>query len=96
MVAEEGQSDGTAHFGLSEGSVARFMPLDAFTAEVDRHLRDLRGSQLLPGFDAIRLPGDRRRQCREERSRDGVPLPVALIDQLDQLAMQLKIQPLPV
>jgi LDH2 family malate/lactate/ureidoglycolate dehydrogenase len=31
---------------------------------VDRHLRDLRGSRTLPGFDAIRLPGEERRQQR--------------------------------
>ena len=41
-----------------------------FTAEVDRHMHDLRGSRLLPGFDAIRLPGDaQRRRVRPRRDR---------------------------
>jgi LDH2 family malate/lactate/ureidoglycolate dehydrogenase len=92
--ADSSSECNTGHFIVAL-DVARFMPLDCFTAEVERHLRDLRGSQLLPGFDAIRLPGDRRRSCKEERSRDGVPLPTALVAQLDDLAKQLKIDPLP-
>src|SRR5262249_61889317 len=42
--------------------IGRFIPLDAFKAEMDRHLRDLRGSQRPPGFDAVRLPGEPRRR----------------------------------
>ena len=48
--------------------IARFVPLQTFTAEVDRHMCDLRGSRLLPGFDAIRLPGERRAACCAERA----------------------------
>jgi LDH2 family malate/lactate/ureidoglycolate dehydrogenase len=71
--------------------VARFMPLDAFKQEVDRHIRDLKGSAVLPGHDAIRLPGERRRQCQIERARDGVPVPAPLLKQLDDLANDLRI-----
>src|SRR5262245_18664982 len=74
--------------------VARFMPLDAFKAEVDRHLRDLRGSQVLPGFDAIRLPGERRAQCQADRARNGVPILPEVLAQLDALATDLGIVPL--
>jgi LDH2 family malate/lactate/ureidoglycolate dehydrogenase len=70
------------------------VPLATFTAEVDRHLCDLRGSRLLPGFDAIRLPGERRAACRDERSRDGIPVPAPLLAQLDKLAAELQIKPL--
>jgi L-2-hydroxycarboxylate dehydrogenase (NAD+) len=82
----------TGHFIVAL-DIARFVPLDAFTAEVGRHLHDLRASPRLPGFDAIRLPGDRRAQCRAERTRDGVPLAPPLIDQLDRLAQDLRIEP---
>ena len=74
--------------------VARFMPLATFTAEVDRHVRDLRASKRLPGVDAIRLPGDRRAECRNERLREGVPLAAPLVAQLDKLAAELKVKPL--
>ncbi len=74
--------------------VARFVPLAAFTAEVDRHVRDLRNSQRLPGFDAIRLPGEQRRQRRADRLRHGVPMPQELLAQLDKLADELGVKPL--
>ena len=74
--------------------VARFMPIEAFAAEADRHLRDLRASPRLPGVDAIRLPGEDRRRRRADRSQNGVQLPDALLRQLDELAARLKIEPL--
>jgi L-2-hydroxycarboxylate dehydrogenase (NAD+) len=72
--------------------VARFTPLDTFKSEIDRHLRDLRESKVLPGFDAIRLPGQQRRQRRDDRMRNGVPLLPELLAQLDQLAGDLGVQ----
>jgi LDH2 family malate/lactate/ureidoglycolate dehydrogenase len=74
--------------------IARFVPLATFVAEADRHLADLRASTRLPGVDHIRLPGDRRRACRIERLRNGVPLPAALLGQLDKLAGELGVQKL--
>jgi LDH2 family malate/lactate/ureidoglycolate dehydrogenase len=74
--------------------VARFMPLDAFTAEVERQLGELRSSPRLPGFDAIRIPGEQRAQRRAERTAKGVALPPTLLKQLDELAAKLKIAPL--
>ena len=74
--------------------IARFLPLATFTAEVDRHVRDLRASKRLPGVDDIRLPGDRRAECRDERLRDGVPVAAPLLAQLDKLAAELKVKPL--
>jgi LDH2 family malate/lactate/ureidoglycolate dehydrogenase len=74
--------------------VKRFVPLEMFIAETDRHFADLRASQRLPGVEQIRLPGDRRRACRIERLRDGIPLPVALMAQLDKLAGEIGIEAL--
>ena len=83
----------TGHFIIAL-DVARFTPLETFTAEMDRHLRDLRSSRPLPGFDAIRLPGAERRRRRDDRVRNGVALPGELVAQLDQLADELKVMPL--
>jgi L-2-hydroxycarboxylate dehydrogenase (NAD+) len=91
--ADDASETNTGHC-IAAIDVARFLPLKTFTAEVDRHVRDLRGSRLLPGFEAIRLPGERRAACRDERSRLGVPVPAPLLAQLDKLAAQLQIKPL--
>ena len=40
------------------------------------------------------MPGERRRQCREERLRDGVPLAAPLVAQLDKMAGELSVRPL--
>jgi LDH2 family malate/lactate/ureidoglycolate dehydrogenase len=74
--------------------IARFMPPETFRAEMDRHIRDLRGSAPLPGFEAVRVPGAERRRRRDQRARDGVPLSAALIKQLDEVAATLAIAPL--
>jgi len=91
--ADDNSETNTGHFMIAV-DIARFLPLTTFKAEVDRHVRDLRQSKLLPGVEEIRLPGDRRAECRDERLRDGVPIAPALLAQLDKLATELKVKPL--
>jgi LDH2 family malate/lactate/ureidoglycolate dehydrogenase len=83
----------TGHF-MAAIDIKRFTPLATFTAETARHLDDLRVSQRLPGVGHIRLPGDRRRECRSERLGHGIPLPGALLAQLDKLADELGVRSL--
>jgi L-2-hydroxycarboxylate dehydrogenase (NAD+) len=91
--ADDASECNTGHFMVAL-DINRFIPLAAFTAEVDRHMADLRDSQRLPGFDAIRLPGDRRDHCKAERLRDGVPIAPPLLAELDRLADRLGVAPL--
>jgi L-2-hydroxycarboxylate dehydrogenase (NAD+) len=74
--------------------VARFIAPDVFAAEVDRHLGDLRNSPKLPGVDAIRIPGEDRKRRRADRMTNGVALPPRLVQEMDELAASLGIQPL--
>jgi L-2-hydroxycarboxylate dehydrogenase (NAD+) len=74
--------------------VSRFISPQLFASEMDRHLAELRESPTLPGFEAIRLPGEERRRRRADRSANGVQLPASLIKQLDELAGNLKLVPL--
>ncbi len=90
--ADEKSAGDTGHFIIAL-DIARFLPLAAFRTEVDRHLRDLRASRTLPGFDAIRLPGEERRRRRTDRVASGVPMAPELIVQLDRLAAELGLKP---
>ena len=83
----------TGHFIVAL-DVGRFLPVAAFKAAVDRHLRDLKSSTPLPGFDAIRLPGEQRQVRRAERLKNGVPVYPEVMTQLDELAAELKVTPL--
>jgi len=74
--------------------IARFLPLDAFRAEIDRHIRELRASARLPGVDAIRIPGEQAHRRRQDRERNGVPLTAALVAELDKLAQSLGLRTL--
>src|ERR1700756_1896512 len=89
--ADDTSETNTGHF-ICAIDIKRFIPLEAFNAEVDRHMSDFHASPRLPGFDATRLPGERRRQCRDERLRDGIPLPDALAAQLDKLAGEMGVK----
>jgi len=83
----------TGHFVVVV-DIKRFLPLDDFKADIDRHIRDLRGSRLMPGHDRIRIPGEARVERIVQRGRDGVPLSAALLAKLDDLAGKLDIAPI--
>jgi L-2-hydroxycarboxylate dehydrogenase (NAD+) len=91
--ADDSSETNTGHF-IIVADVTRFIPRETFNAEVDRHVCDFKQSRRLPGVDEIRLPGDRRRECRAERLRDGVPIAPPLMAQLDKLAAELKVKAL--
>jgi len=75
-------------------NVEAFQPVAEFKKSVDVLVRDLRGSQRLPGVDRIRLPGEGSRAARADRMQLGIPLPAPLVASLRQLAAELKIAPL--
>ena len=75
--------------------VSRFLPLDEFRARVDRLIADVHASELAPGTERIYVPGEIEAHRREARVRDGIPLPTALVDELDTMAASLDVPPLP-
>ena len=60
-------------------SISRFGDVTAFKRQVDAIARDIRGSGKLPGVSEIRMPGDRAYAVRQERTRDGIPVPPACV-----------------
>ncbi len=74
--------------------IASFMDVDDFKRQVDLIWSTMKSSPTLPGFDEVRLPGERSNRISEERSRDGIPIHPALREGLDNLAVELDIAPL--
>ena len=70
-------------------NVSSFGEVDVFKSAVDTLVRDLRGSQRMPGVERITLPGERSEATRLARQRDGIPIAPALMRSLDQLAKEL-------
>ena len=65
-----------------------------FKRQVDAVIRQLHGSDLLPGFENIRLPGEDRARRIAERRETGIPIPPELGAALDRMAADLGIKPL--
>src|SRR3954452_8881351 len=91
--ADDASETNTGHFIIAL-DIARFLPLAEYMAEVDRHIGELKKSKKLPGVEDIRMPGERRLACRDDRRRNGVPLAPALVAQLEKLAKDLGIETL--
>ena len=75
--------------------LAAFGDVAAFKQRVSTVVRDLRGSQRMPGVDRIWLPGEQSHAKRVAHQRDGLPLAPALRAALDAVAAELGIAPLP-
>lgn len=65
-----------------------------FKQQVDRLVRDIRGSERLPGVERIWLPGEQSHEKRHRNARQGIPIAQALLDELDLLATELGIDAL--
>ena len=75
-------------------SVAAFANPDRFGRAVDALFDQMRGSALLPGHEAVRIPGEGRAAMRAERIAAGIPLHPSLRRELATIAGELAIEPL--
>jgi L-2-hydroxycarboxylate dehydrogenase (NAD+) len=74
--------------------LAAFGDPAVFKGAVDTLVRDIRGSERLPGVERIWLPGEQSHEKRARYREQGVPVPVGLVGDLRQLASELGIAPL--
>jgi LDH2 family malate/lactate/ureidoglycolate dehydrogenase len=90
FTADTSSHTNTGQF-IAAISVDAFMDVPAFKQEVDTHLRRLKASATLPGFDQVRIPGDRRDAIHRERSELGIPLHPNLVQALSAIAEELNV-----
>jgi LDH2 family malate/lactate/ureidoglycolate dehydrogenase len=69
--------------------LSAFGDVDGFKARVDQLVRELRGSEKMPGVERIWLPGEQSHQKRLHNEREGMTLPAALLKQLDTFAAEM-------
>jgi LDH2 family malate/lactate/ureidoglycolate dehydrogenase len=74
--------------------LAAFGDPAAIKRDVDRIVRDIRGSERLPGVERIWLPGEQSHEKRRRYCETGIPMSAALMDELNTLAVDLGIAPL--
>ena len=68
-----------------------FGDVGEFKARVDHLVRELRGSDRMPGVDRIWLPGEQSEAKRLAYAREGIPIAPALLTQLNTVSAQLKV-----
>ena len=71
-----------------------FGDITEFKQNVDTLVRELRGSERMPGVDRIWLPGEQSHEKRLSNEAHGIVLAPSLMKQLNDLATQLNIKPL--
>jgi len=69
--------------------VSAFGDVDGFKARVDQLVRELRGSEKMPGVERIWLPGEQSHHKRQRHEREGIILPVTLRQQLGTFAAEM-------
>jgi len=89
--ADDTSITNTGHFIVAV-DIAAFGEVEAFKQEMDRVWSEMKSSPLLPGFDEIRLPGERSHQVELDRRARGVPVHAALDTALGALADDLGIE----
>jgi L-2-hydroxycarboxylate dehydrogenase (NAD+) len=93
MVKDAKATTNTGH-AIVALSIDTFCPVREFKQAVDAVVRDMRGSQRLPGVERIFVPGEQAAEKLRDRTANGIPMPKPLKDSLDTLARDLGIEPL--
>jgi LDH2 family malate/lactate/ureidoglycolate dehydrogenase len=74
--------------------VAKFMDPAGFRAQIDALRDEMKSSPLRPGFDSIRLPGERALGLEKDRTANGIPLRPELLAALRPVANAAGVTPI--
>ena len=72
-------------------NVSSFTDFDEYAAEVDRGIRTVRASKTVEGVDRVYLPGEIEWRKREQWIKSGIPLHVAHLRSLAEIAKRLRV-----
>jgi LDH2 family malate/lactate/ureidoglycolate dehydrogenase len=71
--------------------LSRFRGPSAYRAAAESCLAELRACPPAPGFDSVQVPGEREAACRQERLRNGIPIPPNTLTALRALGIRLGV-----
>jgi LDH2 family malate/lactate/ureidoglycolate dehydrogenase len=66
--------------------IERFMPYETYLERMDQFCKELKASELAPGFDEILLPGELEHRRCQQRLQDGIEFDAEALDRLRELA----------
>ena len=71
--------------------VGFFGPVEVFKRRLDQRIRQIRASPRSAGVERIYFPGEIEHESRVRRLREGIPLPVGLLRNLNDLAREIQV-----
>jgi LDH2 family malate/lactate/ureidoglycolate dehydrogenase len=76
--------------------VARFMPVEEFTARVEQLVHIMKSTPAAPGFDEVLVAGDPESRMEAERLVSGLPIAPGNWDLLLKAAARVNVPAIPV
>jgi len=71
--------------------ISRFVPIDAFKAEVDKIMQGIRQMQPFPGYDRAALPGGLEWEREQLWAKEGIPLGKEHQRSIEEIAAELSV-----
>jgi LDH2 family malate/lactate/ureidoglycolate dehydrogenase len=71
--------------------IGAFIDLDAFKARVDGYIREMKGSELAPGFEEIFMPGEIEFRNEARQRAEGIRLGRKVVDEVLEVAAELGV-----
>jgi len=78
------------HFQVID--IKQMVPLDEFKSRVDRLAEQVHESAPAKGNDAVYMPGEIEFKTKEQRLKGGIPIPQAVLTNLDRIADEIGIE----
>ena len=75
--------------------VKHLLPLEEYKARVDQLADQVHESELASGTDAVYMPGELEFKTKERRLKEGIPIPPDVLSNMDRLAQEISVDPLP-
>ena len=72
----------------------RFCGLDRFREQMDQLIRDVHNTERAEGVERIYVPGEIEHENRADRLVSGIPLPVALVEEISAIGAEIGLAPL--
>jgi L-2-hydroxycarboxylate dehydrogenase (NAD+) len=85
--------EGIGHF-FGAMRIDAFRPAEEFKQHMDTWIQRFKNASVAEGFKRVVIPGEPEREMEKERMENGIELPEVVMDDLNQMAVNLRIDPL--
>ncbi|MCH2101218.1 MAG: Ldh family oxidoreductase [Planctomycetes bacterium] len=89
-IPERSVGKGIGHF-FGAMSIEAFIEVDEFKRQIDDWVQTMRATKPQPGTPGVVIPGDPERESEKDRSQNGIPLVMPLVEELRDISQRTGI-----